>query len=317
MKSVFISYRRESTAGEARALATHLGKKRGIRTFVDVDSIALGRDFREVLRQQLAKCDLMLVLIGRDWTICRNESGQSRLEDPEDYVRTEISSALNREIPVTPVLVQGAHMPAPKDLPQDIRALASRQGFELSHSRWESDFSELVRRLELDSGRHLIPNIKTVSRRWVVVGFIFLAGIAGFVLAYPSLHRMLFPSRFPALMEIAGTWHGTSNATSARLQLEVSRTIHAEEGCNQISGKMTDEGSTFDTIVGGEYCATKGSINFKRSLKEGDAMIDCQDYKGSVVYFLSGQKMTGVITVVTACGGRTGPGEYPFVFQKG
>jgi hypothetical protein len=316
MKSVFISYRRESTAGEARALATDLGQKHGIRTFVDVDSITLGRDFREILKQQLAKCDLMLVLIGRDWATCRNEFGQSRLEDPEDYVRTEISSALNREIPVTPVFVQGAHMPAAKDLPQDIRGLASRQGFELSHSRWESDFSELVRRLELDSGRRLIFNIKTVSRRWVIVGLLFLVGIGGFVFAYPSLHRVLFPSRFPASMEIAGTWHGTSNATPASLQLEVSRTIYAEEGCNQISGKMSDEHSALDSIIEGKYCTTIGSINFKRSTKEKETKIDFQDYYGSAVYFLSGLKMTGVLTIVTECGGRTGPGEYPFVFQK-
>lgn len=315
MKSVFISYRRESTSGEARALATDLGKRHGIRTFVDVDSIALGRDFREALRQQLIKCDLMLVLIGRHWTSHRSESGQSRLADPDDYVRTEISSALSRDIPVTPVLVQGAHMPAASELPDDIRDLASRQGFELSHSRWGSDFSELVKRLELDSGRSIIP----MSRFWVILGFLFLAGIGGFVLAYPSLHRMLFSGGSPSLMEIAGPWRGTSHATLVNLQLEVSPAIfisHATERCNRISGKMTDEGSTLDTTIEGGYCTTTGSIEFKRSVKQNDTTINCQDYIGSVVYLQSGLQMNGVFTVVAACGGRTGPGEYSFSFQK-
>jgi TIR domain len=306
MKSIFISYRRESTAGEARALATDLGKKHRIRTFVDVDNIALGHDFREILKQQLSMCDQMLVLIGRDWAICKNEFGQSRLEDPEDYVRTEISAALNREIPVTPILVQGARMPAAKDLPQDIRGLASRQGFELSHSRWESDFSELVRRLELDPGRRVIPNIKTAPRRWVVMGFLFVVGIGVFVIAYPSIYRMLFP-RFPALFEIAGTWHGTSNATPATLQLQVSRASHARDACNQISGKMTDDHTMIDNIIEGEYCAPYGSVKFKRSNKQNDTIVDCQNYEGSLIYFLSGLQMTGNFKVVTECGGQTGP----------
>jgi len=151
MNTVFISYRRENTAGEARALFNDLVARLGENSvFMDVDSIALGRDFRTVLQETTASCDLMLVLIGRNWTDAKDEGGRVRLENPADYVRLEIESALKRDIAVTPVLVQGAHMPAPENLPADIRDLAYRNGFELSHNRWESDVGEMVRRLDLN-----------------------------------------------------------------------------------------------------------------------------------------------------------------------
>ena len=162
MSTVFISYRRENTAGEARALFNDLAARLGENSvFMDVDSIALGRDFRSVLQETTASCDLMLVLIGRNWADAKDEGGRVRLENPADYVRLEIESALRRDIAVTPVLVQEAHMPTPEDLPGEIRDLAYRNGFELSHNRWESDVGEMVRRLDLDGpeGRHQVKPI--------------------------------------------------------------------------------------------------------------------------------------------------------------
>src|SRR6516162_2143456 len=161
MSTIFISYRRENTAGEARALFNDLIARLGENSvFMDVDNIALGRDFRSVLQETTASCDLMLVRIGRNWADAKDEGGRTRLENPADYVRLEIEAALGRNIAVTPVLVQGAHMPAPEDLPAEIRDLAYRNGFELSHNRWESDVGEMVRRLDLDGpegGRQVKP----------------------------------------------------------------------------------------------------------------------------------------------------------------
>jgi formylglycine-generating enzyme required for sulfatase activity len=162
MSTVFISYRRENTAGEARALFNDLAARLGENSvFMDVDSIALGRDFRSVLLETTASCDLMLVLIGRNWAAAKDEEGRVRLANPGDYVRLEIEEALKRDIAVTPVLVQGAHMPTPEDLPAEIRDLAYRNGFELSHSRWESDVGEMVRRLDLHApaGGHRVTPI--------------------------------------------------------------------------------------------------------------------------------------------------------------
>jgi hypothetical protein len=151
MSSVFISYRRQTAAGEARALFNELVARLGRNAvFMDVDSISLGRDFRSELQKTLAACDLMLVLIDKDWAMAKDEAGQIRLANANDFVRMEIEAALKRDIVVTPVLVKGAQMPAAAQLPAEISELAYRNGFELSHGRWDSDVREMLRRLKLD-----------------------------------------------------------------------------------------------------------------------------------------------------------------------
>lgn len=152
MGAIFISYRRGDSEGQARALyadlSRHLGKD---SVFMDVDSIALGRDFRHVLQERLSSCDMVLALIGPNWLDIKDEQGNRRLDSPTDFVRQELSASLKRGVPVTPVLVQGARIPPPERLPDDIQDLAYRNGFELSHLRWDSDVQEMVKRLGLVS----------------------------------------------------------------------------------------------------------------------------------------------------------------------
>ena len=151
MRTVFVSYRRGDSEGQARALNFELVKLIGKDSvFMDVDSIALGQDFRHVLHERLESCDLMLALIGPGWLDAKDAAGNRRLESATDLVRQEIAAALKRNIPVTPVLLQGAQMPPPERLPEDIKELVYRNGFELGHSTWESDVSEMVKRLGLD-----------------------------------------------------------------------------------------------------------------------------------------------------------------------
>ena len=150
MRTVFISYRRDDTAGEARALYKDLVASLGEDSvFMDVDSIALGRDFREALHERLESCDIMLALIGDEWLDSNNVPGQRRLDDAGDFVRQEIAAALKRNIPVTPILLQGVQMPSAVELPKDLKSLAYRNGFELRHNRWESDVQEMLARLGL------------------------------------------------------------------------------------------------------------------------------------------------------------------------
>ena len=150
MGIVFINYRRDETAGEARALYNDLVELLGTdRIFMDVDNIALGRDFRQVLKERLDACEVMLSLIGKEWAHARDANGGRRLDNPADFVRLEIATALERNVAVTPVLLQDARMPSADSLPDDLKDLAYRNGFELSHTRWESDVHELVRRLGL------------------------------------------------------------------------------------------------------------------------------------------------------------------------
>jgi len=229
MNTVFISYRREITAGEARALYNDLADRLGKNSvFMDVDSIALGRDFRNALQNTLASCDLLLVLIGRNWADVTDEEGRRRLENPSDFVRLEIEAALKRDIVVMPILVQGAHMPTAGQLPPEIKDLAYRNGFELSHTRWESDVGEMMRRLGLDvsqqgaevkqsaapgaalnastapSARLAEPRRRALTRpinRRQALGIAALAAVgAGAAIATPSIRRLLSK---PALRTIA------------------------------------------------------------------------------------------------------------------
>jgi hypothetical protein len=87
---------------------------------------------------------VLLALIGRNWLSATNSAGQRRLDDPNDFVRLETVAALRRDIPVIPVLLQGARMPRDDELPADLHDLAFRNGVEITHARWDSDVQLLV-----------------------------------------------------------------------------------------------------------------------------------------------------------------------------
>lgn len=108
MSKIFLSYRREDSADVTGRIDDRLVQQFGREAvFVDVDSIPFGVDFRKHLDDQVAKCDVFLAVIGPDWTGTKDGKGKSRLEDPRDFVRIEIESALKREIPIIPVFVRG------------------------------------------------------------------------------------------------------------------------------------------------------------------------------------------------------------------
>lgn len=149
MKGVFISYRRVDAAGHAGRLfdrlAAHFGKD---AVFMDVEGIEAGVDFVDVIEQAVGGCAALLAVIGRSWLTCVDEQGRRRLDDPQDFIRLEIGSALARKVRVVPVLVEGALMPPLESLPEDLRPLARRQAVELRDSRWASDVEALIAVLE-------------------------------------------------------------------------------------------------------------------------------------------------------------------------
>jgi hypothetical protein len=148
MRAIFISYRREDAEGQAGRLFDDLVQRFGEQAvFMDVAGIEPGRDFRKAIDAHVASCGVLLAMIGKNWTDARNEAGNRRLDDPLDFVRLETASALKRDIPVVPVLVHGAQMPRADQLPADLADLAFRNAIELTHARWDSDVSVLVKAL--------------------------------------------------------------------------------------------------------------------------------------------------------------------------
>jgi hypothetical protein len=122
MPGIFISYRRSDNPDAVGRIYDRLVSEFGkARVFKDVDSIPLGQDFRGHLNDIVGNCAAVLAIIGPKWTDVRSETGQRRLDDPDDFVRIELEAALERKVPVVPVLVGHAVMPATSQLPASHR----------------------------------------------------------------------------------------------------------------------------------------------------------------------------------------------------
>lgn len=140
MPKVFISYRREDSAYVAAAINERFQQRFGDRSvFFDVDKIPLGVDFRDHIDSEVGQCDALLVVIGERWANATDADGERRLFQPSDFVRVEIQSALARNVPVVPVLVDNAVMPASEELPESIRDLSYRNAGEVRAGRDLSD----------------------------------------------------------------------------------------------------------------------------------------------------------------------------------
>ena len=150
---IFISYRRDDAAYVTGHINDRLRKEFGEDyVFTDVDRIALGVDFRATLDLMVSDCQILLAVIGGDWLTVKNQDGQLRLQDPADFVRIEIESALKRNIPVIPLLVSGAKMPTQADLPDSLKDFAFRNGTQI---RPAPDFHTDIDRLINSLRKHL------------------------------------------------------------------------------------------------------------------------------------------------------------------
>ena len=160
-RAIFISYRRDDTEGEAGRLFDDLvGTFGGESVFMDVSDIRPGVDFRKEIDANVASCGVLLAVIGPRWSSITGASGGRRLDDPNDFVRLEIASALARDVAVIPVLVHDAKMPRPEDLPENLKDLAFRNSVEITHARWSSDVKLLTQALT----RYVAPTAATDTK---------------------------------------------------------------------------------------------------------------------------------------------------------
>ena len=148
-KSVFISYRRVDSADITGRiydrLTQHFGRD---RIFKDVDSIPLGLDFRKHLQASVNQSGVLLAVIGKNW-LAAADRGQKRIHDSKDHLRIELETALQRGIPIVPVLVQGATVPGEEELPSSLGPLAYRNGIEVRPDPdFHGDMDRLIRGVE-------------------------------------------------------------------------------------------------------------------------------------------------------------------------
>jgi hypothetical protein len=169
---IFINYRRGDDPQAAGRLFDRLQDIfEPQQLFLDVDNIAPGLDFMRVLDERVAECDVVLAVIGKGWIDARDAAGTRRLDDPDDFVRIEITSALNQGKRVIPVLIGDTPMPHQEQLPEALRPLARRNAVRLTHERFRADTQGLVKALEQalaeieEARRRDVPRKKRSSSR--------------------------------------------------------------------------------------------------------------------------------------------------------
>ena len=151
---LFISYRRDDSQHQADRLHAALQRVLPSRNiFIDIDGVPAGIDFVRHIGDQVGQCDILLALIGPEWLQVTDTQGRRRLDDPGDFVRIEIATALSRGIIVAPVLLDGARMPRSEQLPSDIAELTKRNAVEVRRTTFNADTQHLVRKLGLGDRR--------------------------------------------------------------------------------------------------------------------------------------------------------------------
>jgi len=144
---IFISYRRDDSKEVSAALygklIQHFGK---VRVFFDTRTIPVGADFAEKISETLNRCSVFLVVIGQEWVSTEDEHGKKRLENPKDWVRLEVTTALqNPDIVVIPILVNHTAMPRQTDLPDLLRELTYRNAMTIRNDHhFSDDVQELI-----------------------------------------------------------------------------------------------------------------------------------------------------------------------------
>jgi len=166
---IFISYRRSDSKSDARSICQRLEKTFGKRkVFIDVDSIRPGKDFKSVLKNDLEQCNIMVVVIGPRWLELLRSSRPTDSETSQDYVYLEVASALERKLPIFPVLVDGATMPEAKDLPDVLKPLAFRQALSVRHDSFPRDMSGLEQELRRAVSTRTIWKVAVISGLFIM-----------------------------------------------------------------------------------------------------------------------------------------------------
>ncbi|GAA3451411.1 toll/interleukin-1 receptor domain-containing protein [Dactylosporangium matsuzakiense] len=147
MGGIFISYRTVDSGIAAVMLDQKLVARFGAdAVFRDHRSIELATEFEQVTWSRLRRSDLLLALIGPHW-LSESRDGRRLIDDPDDFVRREITEAMRLDIGVLPVLIGDTELPGPDELPGPLRRLSVLQYHRIRVRHPEPDVDELVERL--------------------------------------------------------------------------------------------------------------------------------------------------------------------------
>ncbi len=238
MAGIFINYRRDDAPGVAGRLYDHLKRKFPKRDlFMDVDAMKPGFDFMQQLDAQVSQCDALLAVIGPQWLNARDDKGRRRLDSDRDYVRIEIASALKRDIPVIPLLVDGASVPPEEALPDDIKSLSRRHGLELRHTRFNVDADAVVAALESS-----LPRSRR-RRIWPFAGALLaVACVAALLILWPQISALMQQTSQPRKPAVS------DDAKTDRDQAAAQKKAAPLKSTAQVEGISVALGDTMDAV---------------------------------------------------------------------
>jgi hypothetical protein len=194
-KNIFISYRVSDTAGETGRLVDSLKQYFSEdQIFIDIEKIEPGVDFTVAIAKSLESCDVLLAIIGPNWQGLNHSTNTSRINNTDDWVRLEISTALQRNIRVVPVLVDGAELPAAEQLPDDLQPLLKRQAYEISNKRWKYDTDELIKFLVRSIGiapKHQTQQPVKQEKSWWAKNYVWVTISAVVLIALMFITSLL------------------------------------------------------------------------------------------------------------------------------
>lgn len=171
MARIAISYRREDSGWITGRIfdrlknhyedATNTASNEEPVVFLDYDSTPVGVDFRNYIKRVFDNCDVLLAVIGPDW-MGDDGTGKTRLSHSDDWVRIEIETALKKNIPVIPVLIDRTPLPSKETLPEDVRDLVYRQAAVIdTEIDFNAHMERLIRQIDRLAGKPLVTPKKS------------------------------------------------------------------------------------------------------------------------------------------------------------
>ena len=219
MSGIFLNYRRSDAEAWAGRLHESLQERLpGITIFRDIDAVPIGVKFSDHIAKAVDGCDVFLTLIGPSWLDSVDAKGIRRLDDPNDFVRTELAAALRAGKPIVPILVGGAAMPAREALPPDLQGLADWQNYEIPSRLWNESCDRLASSLKqffptLQPAPPPAPPVHDRSpwQRWPVIAAVIVALVAGGVALYNRVKPRPEVQGIPAPATPSGSTAPTGN----------------------------------------------------------------------------------------------------------